>query len=83
MRFGHFDLDIDSHRFVRIINTALLVCRDANQSTLTDQKISSVMRRIQVAIDVLALRLQARAPLSLRGLPQPSSQTETNVFFLP
>ena len=80
MRFGRFDLVIDCHRFIRIINTALLVRRDARQSPLTDQQIANAIRRIQVALDVLTLRLQARAPLNQRGQPPSRLPRQTQIF---
>ena len=82
--FGNFDLDIDCQRFVRILNTALLVRRDTNMSPLTLDQVVNVTRRIRVAVDVLALRLQARAPVvrrgSSRGHPPRRLPRQTLVF---
>ena len=79
MRFGTFDLDIDCQRFVRIIHRALLVRRE-HSSALTLAQVSTVVRRIQFALDVLTLRLQARAPLTPRGRLPRRLPRQTPIF---
>ena len=67
--FGRLPLELEARQITRLIRTALLVRRDSDPhlSALPNARFNNIIRRVQINMDILCIRLRARAPLNSRG----------------
>ena len=67
--FGRLPLELEAREVMRSIRTALLDRResDPDLSALPDARFNNLLRQLEVNMDILCLRLRARAPRDPRG----------------